>query len=316
MRNLSLLAIFCNLASGYAEVLYNLDAWNLFSAGADDAAIMNTVLTLKTNGVNTVMLSPNVGETFICAPGVYLEMCHGGIAPGDKEIASLVSQCWGEGQNTVRWAANVVRRWSTQRVDPFGIAITNARSAGLRVFISFRMCDTHAVVAGTCTNPAYSDAFWTNHAYFRTSAGTYDFSNAEVRQYRVDQIHELLTRYGVDGVELDFLRGFPYFKDRDAASYTEIMDRFVNQIASVVVGLNASNNQQMKVYVRVPFSIAECKQLGLDPPAWARKGWIQAITLGRWLRLTPDVEDFASAAPQVPIYLSTERYIGLQTSKP
>jgi hypothetical protein len=293
------------------ELFYNYDGWNLFYYGADDAAIAKNIAPLVTNGVTAVMLSPNVGQTFVCAPGVHLEMFNGGTNLSDSEAAAF--PCFAGPYTTM--ANNVVQRWTTEGIDPFAVAVATVKSNGLKAFLSFRMNDNHALRDATgapCPDPAYTDAFWRNHPQFQTTLSanspTLDFSYLEVRQYRVDQIHELLDRYPVDGVELDFLRSYPYFNTADAAAYTTNMTDFVYRMATVVASLSNTSGRQLKLLVRVPQSMAACSLLGLDPIGWAHNQYIDGIILGRWLRLSPDldVEAFKRAAPQVPVYASLD----------
>ncbi len=297
------------------RLCYNYDAWNLFYYGADDSKIQMALAPLVSNGVSTVMLSPNVGQAFICVPGIHLDMCHSnGVSPSDADLIDFANQT-GLASNLVWAAAGVVRRWNAERVDPFGIAVSQARAMGLGVFLSFRLNDNHTL--NVLPNGPYSDRFWTNHPQYRTGRNTLDFSNSEVRQYRVDQIHELIDRYPLDGVELDFLRSDPYFNFDNNAAYSNLMDDFVFQVATVVAAESIAQGRTIQLLVRVPSTLAGCLKLGLDPLGWAQNGYIDGIVLARYMRLTSDmdVEDFKREANGVPVYGCLEFLISTETGE-
>lgn len=284
-------------------LFYNYDAWNTFFLGADDSSIETNIALIADTGVTTLMLSPNVGQAFICRPGAYLEMCHGGVPPSPSELASFTSLA-PDLRVLLEAAAAVVLRWSAEGVDPYAVALAKAKEMGLRVFITLRLNDVHTLEASP--NGPYSDAFYRTHPGWRTGGGpTLDFGIAEVRQQRVYQIQELLERYAmIDGVELDFLRGPPFFNAADASPYANLMTDFVSQVANVSTTVANSRGRSLEVAVRVPSSLASCIKLGLDPQTWAQNGYIQAITLARFLRLTADldVEAFKLDAPAVATY--------------
>lgn len=289
---------------GAKPLFYNYDAWNTFLLGADDPSIQGNFEFLFQTGVTTLMLSPSVGQAFICRPGTTLEMCHRGIPPSSADLDTFTSQCWAGGRVYLEAAAAVVRRWSLEGVDPYEVALSRAKDLGLRVVISLRLNDVHTLAS--CPSGPYSDEFYRNHQDWRVPGyQTLDFSHAEVRQRRVDQIQELVSRYAVaDGVELDFVRGAPYFSDGDPASQVSLMTDFVSQVATVSANVGKSRGRPLGVSVIVPSSLANCLEYRVDPLTWARNGYIDAITLKRFLRLTADldIEAFKERAPGVPIY--------------
>src|ERR1039457_2242569 len=176
--------------TGPRPLFYNYDAWNAFLLGADDSSIQSNLAPLFQTGVTTLMLSPNVGQAFICRPGTDLEMCHGGVPPSSAEVGAFISQCWPTGSVYIQAAAAVVRRWSVEGVDPYAVALSKAKEMGLSVFISFRLNDVHTLAA--CPGGPYTDAFYRAHPDWRASnSPTLDFSNVGVCDKRVAQIQEL-----------------------------------------------------------------------------------------------------------------------------
>src|SRR5579871_5208469 len=71
-----------------ADLFYNYDGWDLFYYGADDAAIMQSLAPLASNGVTTVMLSPNVGQAFVCPSSNQITMFNRGVSMSDADAAN------------------------------------------------------------------------------------------------------------------------------------------------------------------------------------------------------------------------------------
>ena len=297
-------ALLCSgLRTIGSEVFYNYDGWNLFYYGADDSSISKGLAPLASNGVTTVMLSPNVGQTFVCPSSNQITMFNSGVPLTNSDLYRCMSAPY------PAFANNVVQRWVNEGVDPFGRAVTIAKSMGMKVVLSFRLNDIHGL---PCPNSPNSDPFYQDNPQFQTtiypSSPTLDFSNLEVREYRVDQIGNLLGRYQFDGVELDFLRSFPFFNDPDGSIDTTNMTAFVYRVATLVAGINASMGSNIKLYVRVPSTLAGCVKVGLDPINWAQNGYIDGIIVGKWLRQSPelDISDFKRGAPGTPVYASLD----------
>ncbi len=106
-----------------------------------------------------------------------------------------------------------------------------------------------------------------------------DFSHSEVREHIFSLIQEVCQGYDVDGVELDFLRSFPYFPEtRDwcevGEQNLEAMTDLVRRVWQMVGELSRKRGRPLLVAARTPFSVADARFVGLDVERWLEEGLI------------------------------------------
>ena len=104
-----------------------------------------------------------------------------------------------------------------------------------------------------------------------------DYAHAEVRKRKLDIITEICTRYDVDGFEMDFLRSVYYFHRGKEAAGSKLMNVFVQQVRERLDEIGEKKGKRLRLLVRVPPQLAECKQVGLDVPTWIKQGWIDMV---------------------------------------
>ena len=185
------------------------------------------------------------------------------------------------GKTNNLWASNCLLL-KNMGIDPYAVWAKRIRSRGRRVWLSVRMNDLH---------------FWEKPNYFRItqfwksrpdlhidrvrtrdSLGQgFDFSLAEVRDYAFSMIAELLGRYDVDGIELDWTR-FPFYFEagterRNAHHLTDVMRRTRNAADAAAKRLG----HRVRVGVRVTSEPEAALGLGTDPFAWAREGLVDLV---------------------------------------
>jgi hypothetical protein len=177
-------------------------------------------------------------------------------------------------------------------VDPYSVLLTEARRRGLETLLTFRMNDAHG-------NDFLRTAFWRDHPECRLGNGALDFSHAPVRQYVFHLMEEALQRYDCDGLEMDFQR-FPTFFKADGPDSPEQRVEKINSLvarARQMIDAQARRRQRRLVlaarapsdYGRTPPSYAKSRELGCDPVAWARHGWIDFLTVSEFLFVRYDL---------------------------
>lgn len=208
-------------------------------------------------------------------------------------------------QTEGRYRHNTLPEFRKLGTDALQLWIEQGRRAGQEVFWSLRMNDTH-----DATNPLLFPEFKRAHpdwlmgtpenqpAYGKWSA--VDFGRPEVRDYLLHCIRDVVTRYEVDGVELDFWRhpvlfrstaqGFPAQPD-EVAAMTDLLRR----IRAVVDAAAAKRNRPLVLALKSPDSVAYCKVLGLDVEGWMREQLIDLWEPGGYFRLEPWIDGVALA---------------------
>ena len=123
-------------------------------------------------------------------------------------------------------------------VDPYAIMLQTLRENGIRPWVTLRMNDCH--FGADETSFLRSDYYYEakEKGYMISSAGTdygyfntcLDFGVAEVRERMLVYIEEVLSKYDMFGLELDFMRditSFDYLNNPDCA---QIMNDFMREV--------------------------------------------------------------------------------------
>ncbi len=144
---------------------------------------------------------------------------------------------------------------------------------------SMRMNDVHWVPDDTL--PQHS-RFWKEHPEFRRAAyrkplssiwddQALDFTHPEVCDYTFSLIAEYLE-HECDGLELDFLRSYPYFLPGGSDAGREIMNNLMRRIRKETEKAAAKFGHPVQILVRVAPDPADNLRQGMDVKLWAEEG--------------------------------------------
>ena len=172
--------------------------------------------------------------------------------------------------------------------DLYEMAYQKVREAGIRPWLSFRMNDVH--YGSDETAYLRSDFFYeakengymlgNKYGYYATAL---DFSEERVRGVMLDYVKEMILRYDVFGVQLDFIREifcFDYLSDTDYAQY---MTQFIRDVHAAVEEAETKFGHDIKLMVRFGRSIEHNKIFGFDAEAWIKEGLVDALVPSpRW----------------------------------
>ena len=126
----------------------------------------------------------------------------------------------------------------------------------------------------------------------------WNYARDEVRQRFLGRIDEVLRRYDVDGLELDFCRNFPFFKRFQGFRHIDTMNRFMEDAREIVVRHRERKGMAIKLMCRVASSLDAGAEQGLDAEHWIREGLVDIVaisSMGHW-QLENDVARAAAAA--------------------
>ena len=212
-------------------------------------------LTLRQHVRNEMRLNREYGST-----SVYVHVIRiGCVAWYHSDVAERDCR---EGQNYVAWMR--------EQGDPLAVAVEEARAAGLRIFADAGMNATYYGKTGH-----YGDM---TGRFAREHPGLlckdypicFDYRQPEVQRFVVAVVRELMTKYDVDGVNLDFAR-FGYRGAYDLAS-----------LVSALTGIQRSRRDAeqrwghpVAVSVRVPYDA---------PPGTGAPAPVFVAALAQWAR--------------------------------
>lgn len=167
------------------------------------------------------------------------------------------------------------------------------RRHGIVPWISIRMNDVHHT---NLPEHPFHGAFWKQNPQLRRQGadgwfGTaYDYAQPKVRDHFKALIEESLTRYDMDGLELDFMREPYLFSVGKEAEGGKILTAWMRDIRGLVETAAVRHGHPVKLGVRVPSHIETAQGLGLDAVVWAKEGLADLIVpTNRWATIEFDM---------------------------
>ena len=209
--------------------------------------------------------------------------------------------------NTQQWIKNL-NHFVDKGIDPWAVMLAEARRQNLEGLLSFRMNDGHDGVH-------LETQFWRDHPEYHCfdpdQGHTLDYGHQEVRDQMFLLIQEAVQRYDCDGIELDFNRFPILFKNDAPAERIAKMNKFVHRLRRMLDVEGRKRDRHLVLGVRpptenydVPATYAGSRKVGCDPVAWAQNGWIDFLTVSRFLSVTFDlpVAPWKQLITEVPVY--------------
>ena len=190
------------------------------------------------------------------------------------------------------------KRLEAEGTDMVSASLARARERGLETFITLRMNDLHFADTLSACKMAMEE-FWLQNPQFWTndpsigynSAGALDYAHPQVREHKLALIREQLERFGplIDGVDLDFMRFFVYFRADEARANSQIMTQFLCQVRTLVDSVSAVLGRPLLLSARVAPTLAYNMKKGLDVAEWVRRGLLDFISIGTHWRGDPSL---------------------------
>lgn len=291
------------------RLLYNNDGSNILMAydSLTPAKAYERIDPLAGTGVTTFLHNVNPGQN-MGYPTSVAAMYHWTRVPaGDTSTWTPLGR---------RMSDNLARMVGDS-IDPVALVMNRARLRGMESFLTFRMNELHDV--DKPESPLLSP-FWKTHPGYRV--GGYEgwgkealnYAVPEVREYFFALLREVVTRYDLDGLELDFMR-FPYyfpFKADSMGIFAAEMTRFVADVRHLTDSISMTRGSRILLAARVPSSLKGCAHAGLDPAEWCGRGDIDLLTVAPFLSTETDIPvgEFKAACGKVPVYAGIEFTIG------
>ena len=154
--------------------------------------------------------------------------------------------------------------------------LQRARHNKIGAWVSMRMNDGHH--GGLPEHPSHS-AIWKSNPQWRLSYGL-DYEQPEVREHHLKLVREICGRYDIDGIELDFLRFWLYFRSGREHHGTRLMEDFMQQARAATRAAEQRLGHPVKLAVRVPGVPWTARRHGLDAAAWGKAGLVDLIIAG------------------------------------
>jgi hypothetical protein len=180
-----------------------------------------------------------------------------------------------------RWAHNI-RLMRDLGVDPMKRMIDRCRVKGIRPWVSIRMNDVHD--AHLARSPLHSRFWLEHHDYWRYpdrfnawNDRCLDYGLAPVREHAMALVREVLERFDMDGLELDWNRFPLQFREGEELAKGRELTEWMSGVRRVVLEAEARWKHPICLAARVPARPDVAEGTGLDAVTWARSGLIDHL---------------------------------------
>jgi hypothetical protein len=203
--------------------------------------------------------------------------------------------------------------WCEQGIDWVAELVKASHERGLEAFWSNRVCPVdfpqpfqpgESIPHGDprrenplkTTHPDWVNACW-------WPQGLWNLACAAVRERKVAIFREMLTRYPMDGIQLDFARHTPCLPPGREWEHREHATAFVRLVRQTMLEVEAETGHPRLLAARVGEDIDTNHQDGLEVDAWLREGLLDIVNLGG-RTTTVDVAGFRAIETPFPVCIS------------
>ncbi len=195
----------------------------------------------------------------------------------------LAKKSAGFGASLLRY--NMMYSLYYQGIDYLPILIEQCHAQGKQFFASFRMNDCHLKSE---PSGAFAPEFWRNNqdkrlwgiretrSYYNAAL---DYSYTEVRNHVFDAIDEFVSRYEIDGVELDFMRQEWAFNPAEAWSKRDILTTFIARIRKRLQQGNRVGRIP-ELMIRIPAGFDQHRTGGFDVKEYMKLKLVDLVVAG------------------------------------
>ena len=110
-------------------------------------------------------------------------------------------------------------------------------------------------------------------------------------------VDELVERFDVDGVEMDFMRHPGWFRVEEARANAYLMTDLLRRVRARLLRTADRRGRRQWSIVRVPPTLADSLRTGLDVEEWIRSGLVDIVVVGGgFIPFETPVDEFVTAA--------------------
>ncbi len=253
-------AKFRNLYNAdFGALFWNSEQWHEDGTLYTAKSIYQFVDLLADNGIDTLVVNPN-SQVSWWFPSQTIPNVLDSYIRDDPSVGSHLK--WKDNPECSwfsRYLLNPALDLKEAGIDPLYETIQRCRQRGMSVWVSIRMNDPH-----------------THHPYLRcplSNGEKLDYTKKEVRDYYFSYIKEVVERYDIDALELDWLRTPPNMKEED----TIVMTTWLNDIRKVVDTKTQETGRYIYYGMRFSANYSRLKLEGLDVKVLATSGKLDFV---------------------------------------
>ena len=164
-------------------------------------------------------------------------------------------------------------------IDPYKIWIARCREKKISPWLSMRMNDVHNTED---RDNFQHSTFWRKNIHLwrepnHEHGSGLNYAHAEVREYQMAFVRELLERYDPDGLELDWMRFPNHLTPGKAREEGRFLTEFVRDVRSLTDDWSKKRGHRILLGVRAPALPDAGAGTGMNAVEWARLGLVDLI---------------------------------------
>ena len=176
------------------------------------------------------------------------------------------------------WPRNA-KRMHEAGIDPYEVWIARCREQKISPWLTMRMNDVHNTED---RDNFQHSTFWRENIHLwrepdHEHGSGLNYAHAEVREYQMAFIRELLERYDPDGLELDWMRFPNHLTPGKAREEGPILTEFVREVRSLTEEWSTKRGHPILLGVRAPANPDAAAGVGMDAVTWAQEGLVDLI---------------------------------------
>lgn len=204
--------------------------------------------------------------------------------------------------------------------DPLDIVTRQARKRKLPLIVNFRI--NRGFQAQGSRYEHLNTPWCREHpAYFLKSTHITEmrmnFALPEVRDYHLEIYREILEKYDVDGLQMEFMRGVPFFDPEQSNKFNH-MNKFLTDLKSMMKRLGKEHNKTYKLGIAFftptsgkyqrPNLITDPFEAGLDVATWVKDGLVDILLPATWTAYEADPNRDVDAYREMVVGTPVELY--------
>lgn len=177
----------------------------------------------------------------------------------------------------------MIKMWLGQGLDWVEQLVTETRRRKLEVFWNHRISEVECLPEGGLSKDPHplkvAHPDWVVPATWWPQ-GMWNLTAPGLREHKVALLRELVTRYELDGIQIDFSRHIPCLPVGRQWELRGHVTEFMRLVRLMLLDVAAHRGRPLLIAAKVPQTLAGCQADGFDVQTWAERHLVDILTLG------------------------------------
>lgn len=191
----------------------------------------------------------------------------------------------------------LLKQWLSEGVDWVEQLVNETRRRKLEVFWNHRISEVECLPEGGLSKQPHplkvEHPDWVVPASWWPQ-GMWNLAAEGLREHKVTLLRELVTRYDLDGIQIDFSRHMPCLPVGHQWELRGHVTGFMRMVRQMLLEVALQRGRPLLLAAKVPQNLDGCGVDGFDVKTWAEQHLVDVLTLGS-RSMDVDVEGIRAA---------------------